>query len=180
MKSKRLLIVSLILAVVVCAGATLAWLATSSNSVVNSFTVGAVKVTLSETTGGSYQIIPSVSHAKDPTVTVKANSESCWLFVKLNKTDNPDTYLTYGIEDGWQPLSSESDVYYREVAKSDTDQSFTVLKNNEITVKATLTEEMINGIGTAPRLEFTAFAIQKESISSALDGWTSIKTAMEE
>lgn len=70
--------------VVGCAvGGTIAWLTATTEPVVNTFTYGKIKIELTETTGTEYKIIPGVNISKDPKVTVKADSEACWLFVKV-------------------------------------------------------------------------------------------------
>lgn len=70
---------------------------TSQDSVTNTFTVGNVKITLDEakvdTKGevinaprvqtNDYHIYPGGVYDKDPTVHVAANSENCWVFVKV-------------------------------------------------------------------------------------------------
>ena len=113
---KKKLTVSLaVLALVACmaAGATLAWLTATTSSVTNTFTYGDINIELKETTGESYKMVPGNKITKDPKVTVKANSEACWLFVKVEKSTNFDEFMTYGIADGWTKLDGVDGVYYR-------------------------------------------------------------------
>ena len=171
---KKKLTVSLaVLALVACmaAGATLAWLTAKTSSVTNTFTYGDINITLDETTT-SYKMVPGNTIAKDPKVTVKANSEACWLFVKVEKSDNFDDFMTYGIADGWTALAGVDGVYYREVTSSTTDTEYYVLSGNLVTVKDSVTKEDFAGLkGTMPTLTFTAYACQKDNVTTATQAW---------
>ena len=177
---KKKLTVSLaVLALVACmaAGATLAWLTAKTSSVTNTFTYGDINIELKETTGESYKMVPGNTIAKDPKVTVKANSEACWLFVKVEKSTNFDEFMTYGIADGWTKLDGVDGVYYREVDSPTDDTVFDVLKDNSVTVKTTVTKEQFNSLTstTMPTLTFTAYACQKDNVSTAADAWNLVK-----
>lgn len=176
---KKKLTVSLaVLALVACmaAGATLAWLTAKTSSVTNTFTYGDINIELKETTGESYKMVPGNKITKDPKVTVKANSEACWLFVKVEKSDNFDKFMTYGIADGWTALAGEDGVYYREVISSTTDTEYYVLSGNLVTVKDSVTKEDFAGLkGTMPTLTFTAYACQKDNVSTATQAWNLVK-----
>lgn len=97
---------------------TLAWLTDQTDSVTNKFTTSNVDITLTETTGPDYQMIPGFTITKNPTVTVLDTSESCWLFVTVEKSTNFDNFMTYTIADGWIDLDGEPGVYYRSVILS--------------------------------------------------------------
>ena len=175
---KKKLTVSLaVLALVACmaAGATLAWLTAKTSSVTNTFTYGDINIELKETTGESYKMVPGNKITKDPKVTVKANSEACWLFVKVEKSDNFDKFMTYGIADGWTALAGEDGVYYREVTSYTTDTEYYVLSGNSVTVKDSVTKEDFAGLkGTMPTLTFTAYACQKDNVTTATQAWNLI------
>lgn len=171
---KKKLTVSLaVLALVACmtAGATLAWLTAKTSSVTNTFTYGDINIELKETTGESYKMVPGNTIAKDPKVTVKANSEACWLFVKVEKSGNFDSFMEYGIASGWTKLDGVDGVYYREVASPTDDTVFDVLKDNSVTVKTTVTKEQFNSLTSNPTLTFTAYACQKDNVSTATQAW---------
>lgn len=165
------LIVSAALLLTVTVGVTLAMLVASSNPVRNTFTVGKVEITLTETTGTEYKLSPGVEYMKDPTVTVKANSEDCWLFVKVDKSTDFDKYCTYSIASDWTALDGYNGVYCQKVAISAVDRSFRVLKNNRVRVSEDLTEEQISTIKVKPTLTFTAYAIQSDNFSDPADAW---------
>ena len=176
---KKKLTVSLaVLALVACmtAGATLAWLTAKTSSVTNTFTYGDINIELKETTGESYKMVPGNTIAKDPKVTVKANSEACWLFVKVEKSGNFDSFMEYGIASGWTALAGVDGVYYREVTSSTTDTEYYVLSGNLVTVKDSVTKEDFAGLkGTMPTLTFTAYACQMDNVSTAADAWNLVK-----
>ena len=176
---KKKLTVSLaVLALVACmaAGATLAWLTAKTSSVTNTFTYGDINIELKETTGESYKMVPGNTIAKDPKVTVKANSEACWLFVKVEKSGNFDKFMTYGIADGWTKLDGVDGVYYREVALSTSDTEYGVLSGDSVKVKTTVTKEDFTGLTseTMPTLTFTAYACQKDNVTTATQAWNLI------
>ena len=98
MKKKTLaLVLALTLLVAGVVGGTLAWLTDQTAEVKNTFTVGDINIGLTETTT-DYKMVPGNTIAKDPTVTVKANSEACWLFVKVTESTNLRTSSTYATQ----------------------------------------------------------------------------------
>lgn len=173
MKKKTLaLVLALTLLVAGVVGGTLAWLTDRTAEVKNTFTVGDINIGLTETTT-DYKMVPGNTIAKDPTVTVKANSEACWLFVQVTESENLDTFITYAIANGWTKL--KSGVYYREVPASDADQPFSVLAGNAVTVNNTVTKEMLTAKDfTNPTLTFKAYAVQKDNVASASDAWAKV------
>lgn len=175
MKKKTLaLVLALTLLVAGVVGGTLAWLTDQTDEVKNTFTVGDINIGLTETTT-DYKMVPGNTIAKDPTVTVKANSEACWLFVKVTESENLDTFITYAIAEGWTALSGVDGVYYREVPASAADQTFSVLAGNAVTVKSDVTRTMLETAKTdAPTLTFKAYAVQKDNVASASDAWAKV------
>lgn len=187
--SSRMFIAMLALVLVIgCAvGGTVAWLVAKTDSVVNTFTYGDINITLAESTGEDYKIVPGVNISKDPTVTVKANSEACWLFVKVDEenwpafveADKTTKKVSYAIADGWTQgdgTNIPANVYYREVPAATADASFGILKGDKVTVSDTLTKEDVNSItaGTQPKLTFTAYAIQQAGTGTAAEAWAKI------
>lgn len=82
MKKKALLIavVAIALAVVTAASVTVAWLTAQTNPVTNTFSIGNINITLSES-DNTYKVIPGGTDAKDPKVTVLETSEPCYVYV---------------------------------------------------------------------------------------------------
>lgn len=108
MKTKRkalALALCAVLLVVTSVLGTLAYLKDSATAV-NTFTVGNIEITLDEAdvnengevisnnrvTENDYRLLPGKTYVKDPTVTVKANSEDCYvrMIVTINKKDALD------------------------------------------------------------------------------------------
>lgn len=186
MKKKSLaLVLALALMVVGAVAGTLAWLTAKSETVVNTFTTSDIKVELKETTGNTYKMVPGNTISKDPEAKVLAGSEECYLFVKLDKSTNFDTYLTYEMADDWTKLEGVADtVYYRQVLTADIGTAYDVLKNNQVTVKGTVTKadmEALNEQGAAkPTLTITAYASQLYKSAgvefTAKEAWDNIAT----
>ena len=171
MKKKSLALVLALAMIVVCVvGGTLAWLTATTPEVKNTFTTSDIDITLAETTGTSYQMIPGYTIAKDPKVTVLAGSEKCYLFVKVEKSSNFDTFMTYTMADGWTQgdgTDIPSNVYYRVVDTAGMGIAYSVLANDQVTVKDTVTKADMNALkaddAIQPTLTFTAYACQYNS-----------------
>ncbi|MBS6311323.1 MAG: SipW-dependent-type signal peptide-containing protein [Firmicutes bacterium] len=175
MKKKVLSIVAVVLVLCCAIGGTLAWLTDKTASVKNTFTVGDINIELTETTT-NYKMVPGNTISKDPKVTVKANSEACWLFVKVEKSANFDSFMTYDMADGWTELPSVTGVYYREVAATTAATDFSVLKGDSVSVKDTVTKADLNALtqNTFPTLTFTAYAVQKDNVADAATAWSKL------
>ena len=119
-------------------------------------------------------------------MTVEADSEACWLFVKVEETGTfVDGKVTYSIADGWTQgdgTKIPKNVYYREVSAADAKKgvSYYVLAgdtdhpNGVVNVSDTLTKEDIEDITIKPTLTFTAYAVQKDGIADAATAWSKI------
>lgn len=204
------LIVAIAVVVTALIGGTVAWIMTETKPVVNTFTYGDINIDLDETDATwndqedqfekEFEMIPGNDLVKDPTVTVKADSEACWLFVKLDKAGGDvtladgtvcdfDSYLEYTMADGWTQLKDGQGndivgVFYREVAEipaiadGGQDLKLGVIADNKVKVKQTVTKEMFNaldvpgGENKIPTLTITAYAVQKDNIDTALEAWT--------
>lgn len=178
MKKKGWLSVVALVLVLCCAvGGTLAWLTDKTDPVTNTFTVGDIDIDLTESEDLDLKMIPGRTITKDPKVTVKAGSEACWLFVKVEKSANFANFLTCDMAEGWTALTGEDGVFWREVGAVTADTFFAVLKGNKVTVQNTVTKEMLQGVkeGTKrPTMTFTAYAVQKEGFDDALTAWGKI------
>lgn len=184
---KKKITIAVVCAVLSCVcliGTTFAWLVDKTEPVKNTFTVGNVDITLTETGAtlngsvyeNSFKMVPGNTITKDPKVTVIGGSEACWVFIKIEKSANFDTFMEYAVATGWTALAGNDGVYYREVAASAADQPFVVLADNEVTVKNTVTKAMMDEIvadaSLKPTLTFTAYAVQRDNINTAAEAWT--------
>lgn len=173
MKKKLIALTAAFLLVIGAAVAgTVAWLTDSTQTEVNTFTVGNIDIDLTETTS-NYKMVPGQTIAKDPKVSVEEGSEDCWLFVKVEEGNNVANFIDYSIASDWTAVPGASGVYYREVAAADTAREFSVLTNDQVTVKNTVIKDMMDGITeqTKPTLSFTAYAVQKAGITDVADAW---------
>ena len=160
-------------------GGTVAWLIANPDPVVNTFTYGDINIDLEETdtnldedddpNTNEYEMMPGQEIVKDPKITVKAGSESNWLFVKLEKSENFDDFMEYTVADGWMPLEGTENVYFRLVMEDDVkdaDAAFEVIKDNKVTVREDVTKEMLNALdpegedANYPTLTVSAYAVQ--------------------
>ena len=170
-------------------GGTMAWLTDKTPGIVNTFTDSDIEITLTETgaenNANSYKMVPGYTISKDPKVTVVKGSEKCYLFVKLEKSEKFDSFLTYEIATGWTQLTDAEGknvdgVYYRIVEASDKDQLFSVLKGDKVTVLDSVTKTMMDGLSEAnyPKLTVTAYASQyqknAETAFTVNQAWTNI------
>ena len=167
-----------LLAVGMAAGGTLAWLLAESDTVTNTFTTSDITVTLHETTGTTYKMVPGYTLAKDPKVTVTQGSEKCYVFVTLEKSENFDEFLTYEMAEGWTLLAEETDVFYRVVDTADMGSTISVLKDDCVSVLETVTKEAMNDLPeeSQPTLTVTAYAAQYNKNATefftAAEAWT--------
>lgn len=161
MKKKALVLLVAVVLVIGCViGGTLAWLTAKTDPVVNTFTTSDIDITLTETQE-AYKMVPGCTIHKDPKATVLAGSEECYLFVKLDKSTNFDSYLEFTVADGWTVLDNVTDVYYRVVTAADMGIEFSVLEGNQVTVKNTVTKDMMTTAKqNNPTLTITAYASQ--------------------
>lgn len=184
--SKAFILTAAIIIIVGCTiSGTVAWMFVKADPAVNTFAYGDIKIEITETDTkdddddktNSYSFTPKAVIAKDPLVTVKAGHEACWLFVEVVESGNFDDYMEYRIADGWMPLDNESGVYYRKVAASDTDQKFTVLKDNVVKVKSSVTQADLDALTAEnyPTLQFEAYSVQQQEVDDAKTAWSIVK-----
>lgn len=116
-------------------------------------------------------MVPGCTIAKDPKVTVLKDSEACWLFVKIEKSENLGKFITFTVADGWTALTdadndgiADDGVYYRLIDDEDNEIGipYSVLKDDQVKVLDTVTKGMMNEltVDTQPTLTFTAYACQ--------------------
>lgn len=181
--SNKLKIVCVMLAViaVLAVSPTLAWLSATTKPVVNYFSGGAIAIILDEApvdeegkaTGGDrvqenhYKYMAGAVLDKDPTVTVLADSEECYVYVCVDN-ELPSTLFSIDINTtAWTLVSTSGSMavyrYATSVASSTVDQALTPVFTT-VTVSDSLTSEDIADLGTKT-LTVTAFAIQTASLA---------------
>lgn len=159
-------------AVMLVGGGTFAYLKGETDPITNSFRTNQVQVSLEETTGNEYNIIPGTTQRKDPKVTVN-NTVDAYVFVEI--TDETDNLVDYAIADGWMLLNGVPNVYYRFVSAAQDVKEFSVLANDEVRYsKALENHDMTDGSGSLKRdinLTFNAVAIQAEPFADAKEAY---------
>ena len=172
-----------ILLVVATIMGTIAYL-TSETTVSNTFTAGKVAITLDEAKtdeygvkqgdarvdGNEYKLIPGHTYVKDAKITVSADSESCYLFVKLDTAFLDLCDVTMGDDDNdnynWNVLDSDNGLYYY-TAPVVADTTVTAIES--FTINTDLTTADLAGITTA---NIVAYAVQKDGFDSATEAWS--------
>lgn len=128
-KTSKALLLSLCAVLLVTATVlgTMAYL-TSTDEVVNTFTVGNVAITLDETDvdnstpgendrdqANSYKLMPGHTYTKDPIVHVDSTSEDCYLFVKvaneITAIEGDMTVAAQMAAKGWVAVDGAAGVY---------------------------------------------------------------------
>ena len=151
-------------------GGTYAYLYSSTDDVTNEFSTNNVTVTLQETTGENYNIVPGTSQDKDPTVRV-VNSIDAYAFVEV--TDKTHGLVTYEIEQGWNELDGYDNIYYREVAANADSKVFSVLAGDKVSYSAGLENGDMENANNV-KLTFKAYAIQKEPFNNPALAYASL------
>ena len=189
-----LVLLAVVLVIGCTIGATLAWLADKTDPVVNTFTSSDVSITLTETDYdndneplvNAFKMVPGADIPKDPTVNVVAGSEACYVFVKVeakngvilsSETANAaNDYITYAMADGWTLVDGQTNIYYKAVdAAAEGGTEIQVLRDNRVTVLATVTKAMMKAVkddaNKTPELKFTAYAVQQAGFADAKAAW---------
>lgn len=177
MKKKLMTVLALVLVIALSVAGTYAYL-TSTAKVVNTFTVGNVAITLDEAkvdaygvadanaarvNGNTYKLIPGHTYTKDPTIHVDANSEDCWLFVKV--ANGLGNAATINMKDGWTLVEGTTDTYaYKTVVSGGKN----VVVFEEFTFASTADPD---AYGKAD-ITVTACAVQADGFNSAEAAYT--------
>lgn len=207
-RRNALLVAALMLVVCIASiGGTIAWLTDSTGPVNNTFTPSNIDIKLEETVPANQtaKMVPGDTIAKDPKVTVLANSEPCWVFVKITenigeivKKENEDgtkeyytfdDFIDYKVNAAWKPVEGYGDVYYYEVINMPTtNQELPAIIGyetdggsfvaNEVFVNTTVTKGMMDALKTAGNDGYPKLSFTAYAIQKASFG--TAKAAWEE
>lgn len=184
-KKTLLMMVCAVMLVLVSVMGTMAYL-TSTDSVTNTFTVGNVAITLDETDvdnstadadrdkANAYNLLPGHKYTKDPIIHVAANSEDCYLFVKVEDEiaaiEDAKTVATQMSELGWTAVEGETNIFAYDsiIKKSASAQDFKVF--NDFTIKGDVVNETLARYNRKT-IKVTAYAVQADGFTSAEDAW---------
>ena len=188
-KTKALMLVlCAVLLVTASVLGTMAYL-TSTDKVVNTFTVGKVAITLDEAKvdpdgtavtpaervkENAYHLLPGHGYTKDPTVHVQANSESSFIFVKVENGiasyEAGTTIAEQIAANGWTALDGVENVYYKTYTKSAEITNLPVFGHFTIADHANDTDGW-NNFSAETKVTVTAYAVQQDGFASAAAAW---------
>ncbi len=185
---------------------TLAYL-TSTDEVKNTFTVGQVTITMDETKvnkdgtavanaarvkANQYHLLPGHTYTKDPTIHVDADSENCYIYVKVENqiaaieaptsTEDP-AYTSIADQmkaNGWVLVDGTTNIYaYNAIAKAGENhvvfENFKIkgeVANDELGKYAPKTTT-VDGkeVTDYTNILVTAYAVQADGFNTAADAW---------
>ena len=128
---------------------TMAYLTDKTDAITNTFTAGKVEITLDEAkvnaygqpvdaegnvvelsvaprvAANEYKLIPGKTYTKDPTITVSADSEDCYLFVKVENgiesiEASGNTIASQLGVNGWTLVEGTTNIYWHDVVAANT------------------------------------------------------------
>ena len=193
-KTSKALLLSLCAVVLVTASVlgTMAYL-TDNDQVVNTFTVGNVAITLDETDvdnstpgegdrdkANAYKLLPGHAYVKDPIVHVGADSEDCYLFVKVENEiaaieDASKSVESQMIVAGWTVVDADNGIYVygTTAAPSVVNSGANVPVFENFTVSGTVDNATLAGYANKT-ITVTAYAIQADGFTgkTASEIWT--------
>ena len=183
-----------VLAIALCAvtlvvgsvAATVAYLTDKTDPVRNTFTVGKIQIELTqEYPLNNAVMVPGQTYDVDAKVSVLSGSESCWLFIKVDKQpERFDDYLSYAVDGAnWTQLKDAvgndvPDVYYVEVSEGDAYGGTAYDVNIDVTANPDCTQEQYSALlasDGAPKLSLTAYAVQSLGVDTAAAAWEHAK-----
>ena len=203
MRKTRKPLITAMCALVLALGvnATYAWLTDTTDTVTNTFTVGKVEIALDESAtdaygvvdqdaarkdgsqdkeGNSYKLIPGHTYVKDPTVHVLADSEKCWLFVKvvngISGIEDADGKIASQITatNGWEELEGVSGVYYKIAEANDSDAAVDYPVFGTFTIDESVTANGLQAVTSDTFVTVKAFAVQYEGSADAAAAWEKV------
>ena len=151
-KSIAIVVIALSLCIFAIGG-TMAWLF-DSKQVSNTFTVGNIAIDLTEPAFvANSKIYPGAVIPKNPTITVKANSEECYVFAMIenNLKIDANSVAALNLSASWTQVDSASGnkimyKYNSTVALSASDNVLAPLFTNVTIDGAAVTKENISGL----------------------------------
>ena len=197
-KKSLLLVLCALLLVVGSVMGTMAYLTSKTETITNTFSIGNVAITMVETkvdaygdpvltdgertttaAGQTYKLMPGHEYIKDPTITVTAGSEPCWLFVKVvndivafEADGATDTIAEQLAANGWTAVAGATGVYWHEVVNA-SEEAKTVPVFGTVTIADNANE--VDGwasIDANTTVAVTAYAVQADGFATAEAAWT--------
>ena len=193
-----LLVLCAIMLVTASIMGTVAYLTSTTETVSNTFSVGQVNIALSETKvdvygakltgdaagttsqGQAYKMLPGHEYVKDPTITVTAGSEPCWLFVKVENgisayEATTNTIASQLTTNGWQLVDGQTNVYWHAVVDARAAaQTVKVFEKFVIADAADAVKDWSFVTSENTKVSVTAYAIQSDGFTDAKTAWAAL------
>ena len=155
---------------------TLAWL-TDTEEISNTFTVGDIQITLTQNDNMDKKLIPGTKVEMNAKVTVKANSEKCYLFVKVENEISEIQQTIEGqlTDNGWEKLNGVANVYYYKnaIPTNNEEVPYNVFQSFEIAESASSND--LTGYNNK-KIMITAYALQATAVTVPAEG--NLETAL--
>lgn len=193
-----LLVLCAIMLVTASIMGTVAYLTSTTETVSNTFSVGQVNITLSETKvdvygaaltgddagttsqGQAYKMLPGHEYVKDPTITVTTGSEPCWLFVKVENgisayEATTNTIVSQLTANGWTLVNGQTNVYWHTVVDArEAAQTVKVFEKFVIADNAEDVSGWSSVTSENTKVSVTAYAIQSDGFTDAATAWAAL------
>ena len=199
MKNMKKIVMGLVCALALVTASVMGTMAylTSTDEVVNTFTVGNVQIKLDEAKANpdgslvanadrvkanTYKLLPGHTYVKDPIVHVIKNSEDCYLFVEVNNQ--------FGIESGHVAADTDKGIKeYKTIAEQMSANGWTAVNNGNvyyyesIVTKNTQKDfdvpvfeefrvaDTVSNSAKAGDITVKAYAVQADGFANAVDAW---------
>lgn len=168
-KKALILMVSLVAILAVSVGGVLAWLATSSKDVTNTFAPGDTKIEIEEDFDGRTKKNVYVTNKGNIPVYIRANLVFTWKDSADNIIEKPaDATLTVDYGNGDWVKGSDGFWYYTKPVAADGGKTTNLIE------RATI--KFPEGKGYKMDLEVMAQSIQAEPTNAVVDSWDAVKS----
>ncbi len=209
MKLKQILAIVLSMALVACISiaATVAYLTSDTDAVVNTFTFGKVDITLDETAvnedgqiddsaspqatmANEYHLYPGKTYDKNPTVHVTASTddnviEPCWVFVKVQNDLGTFEAVTENEEGGYKSIEDQIKENWTAIEGKPGVYYYSASEDPvqpgtdlEVFSEFKIASSVTDLTGAdEDYIKVWAYAVQAEGFDTALDAWESAPKA---
>ncbi len=180
MKKKIVLgLTALVLVVGLTIGGTLAYMQSTTDTKVNTFTIGSVKLTLDETYVQNSQLIPGSTISKTPVLTVKGGSEASFVRAKIEVPAKLAALVDINVDSAkWEKKADG--YYYLNSGAIPKNSANTVLPAlfSAVTVKTSVTNEQLAALSADDlKVSITGYAIQAANFADETAAWKAFTAA---
>ncbi len=157
MKKKTILVaaIAVMLVAALVVGGTLAYFTDKTETVKNTFTVGNVGIDLTETkwdAEADHTLVPGKFYDKNPTITVDANSQDAYVFLKLDLNKYVSLINLMGVDaykNNIGDLGKENSPYYTDYPTYPGFMRFVQMLANDNTLRAAVLDRWFVGVDHA-------------------------------